>query len=70
MTYSAVLTLSVGVTATMLSTHPATMPAKIPLAAVRRPFLSISLFLMESNERNRTPALKVVPCKNMRTMQN
>lgn len=69
MTYSAVLTLSVGVTATTLSTHPAIMPAKIPLAGVRRPSWSISLFLIESNERNRTPALKVVPYKNRRTIQ-
>lgn len=69
MTYSAVLTLSVGVTATTLSTHPATIPARIPLAGVRRPSLSISLFLIESNERNRTPALKVVPYKNTGPIQ-
>lgn len=69
MTYSAVLTLSVGVTATTLSTHPATIPANIPLAGVRRPSLSISLFLIESNERKRTPALKVVPCKDVRMIE-
>lgn len=69
MAYSAVLTLSVGFTATTLSTHPAIMPANIPFAGLRRPSLSISLLLIESNERNRTPALKVVPYEYMRTIR-
>lgn len=60
-TYSAVLMRSVGVTATTLSTHPATIPANIPRPGERDPFSSTNRFLIESKERNRTPALNVVP---------
>lgn len=63
--YRAVLIRSVGVTATTLSTIPASIPAKIPLAGESFPSSSISLFLIESNERNLTPALKAVPCQKM-----
>lgn len=37
------------------------MPAKMPLAGVNFPFSSINALRMESKDRNRTPALKVVP---------
>lgn len=52
---------SVGVTATTLSTAPATMPARIPREVPSLPASSIKTFLIESKARNLTPALNVVP---------
>ena len=60
-THSAVLIRSVGVTATMLSTVPAIMPASIPREVDSLPASSIRTFLTESKQRNLTPALNVVP---------
>lgn len=59
--YKAVLILSVGVTATTLSTQPAIIPARIPEPFERCPFSSASAFLIESNVKNRTDALNAVP---------
>lgn len=59
--YRAVLILSVGVTATTLSTTPAIIPANIPDDFERWPFSSASAFLMESNVKKRTDALNAVP---------
>jgi hypothetical protein len=59
--YKAVLILSVGVTATTLSTQPAIIPANIPEPFERWPFSSASAFLIESNVKNRTDALNAVP---------
>lgn len=53
--------LSVGVTATTLSTHPAIIPARIPDDLERCPLSSARAFLIESNVRNLTDALKIVP---------
>lgn len=64
-TYKAVLILSVGVTATTLSTHPAIIPARMPDDLERCPLSSARAFLMESNVRNRTDALKAVPMTNV-----
>lgn len=61
-TDNAVLTLSVGVTTVILSTAPATIPARIPRLAESFPRSSEREFLIVSNERNRTAALAVVPC--------
>lgn len=61
-TDNAVLTLSVGVTTVILSTAPATIPARIPRPAESFPRSSEREFLIVSNERNRTAALAVVPC--------
>lgn len=60
-TYSAVFSLSVGVTATILSTQPAAIPAMIPLPAESFPFESASAVLIVSNVKKRTLALKAVP---------
>jgi hypothetical protein len=61
---------SVGVTAMTLSTQPATMPARIPLPGVSLPLLSARMFRIESNDRNRTPALKAVPCHDGQSIAN
>jgi len=50
-----------------LSAAPATMPARIPRAGESFPLSSFNIFLMESNDKNRTPALNVVPLKEIRT---
>lgn len=60
-THSAVLRRSVGVTTAMLSTAPATIPARTPRAGESLPFESARTFRMASNERKRTPALAAVP---------
>lgn len=62
MAYSAVFSLSVGVTATTLSTHPAAIPATIPFPVDSFPFESTKADLMVSKVRKRTLALKAVPC--------
>lgn len=52
---------SVGVMAITLSTAPAAMPARRPRAGDNVPSPSEIAFLIESNVRNRTPALHAVP---------
>jgi hypothetical protein len=64
-THIAVFSRSAGVTATIDSTQPATIPAKIPRAGDNRPCSSANRFRTESNDKKRTPALKVVPTTNV-----
>lgn len=57
----AVLRRSVGVTATILSTHPAKLPARTARPGETLPFSSARACLMVSKVRKRTPALNAVP---------
>lgn len=59
--YSAVLILSVGVTARTLSTAPAVIPASIPRPGERTPRSSARELRIVSYDTNRTAAFAVVP---------
>lgn len=60
-THRAVFNRSVGVTAMMLSTQPADIPAIIPHPGDSLPLESANAFLIASKVINRTLALKAVP---------
>lgn len=62
-TYRAVLILSVGVTASTLSTAPAVIPASIPRPGERTPRSSARELRIVSYDTNRTAAFAVVPCE-------
>lgn len=60
-THSAVLILSVGVTARTLSTAPAVIPARIPRPGESTPNSSDREFLIVSYDTNLTAAFAAVP---------